>query len=224
MTNETTASPSPEDRTDEPVSVASAARGALERLGGPIGIAVAAAPTVAFVATDALAGLTWAFLALAATASAAFGVRLVRRESIRGALVGLAVAAGSAVVAAVSGEARAFFLLPTLAPAVLMLVFLGSVIVRRPVTGILFNRMVGGPPDWRQHSGLLRVYSVTTLIAVAVHAVNFAVRIVLYLADQPAALAAVQIAAAPVLAALAAATLLAARRAVHPAAVTPAAV
>ena len=224
MTNETTAPPPREDPGDEPMSVASAARRALERSGGPIGIAVAAAPAVAFVVADALGGLTWAFLALAVTASAAFGVRLARRESVRGALVGLAVAAVCAVVAAVSGEARAFFLLPTLLPAVLMVVFLGSVIIRRPVTGILFNRMVGGPPDWRQHSGLLRVYTITTLIAVALHAVNFAVRIVFYLADQPAVLAAVQIAAGPVFAALAAVTLLAARRAVHPAAATPAAV
>jgi hypothetical protein len=224
MTNETTASPPPEDRTDEPVSVASAVRGAIERSGGPIGIAVAAAPTVAFVVTDALGGLAWAFLALAGTASAAFGVRLARRESVRAALVGLAVAAACAVVAAVSGEARAFFLLPTLLPAVLMLVFLGSVVVRRPLTGTLFNRMAGGPRDWRQHSALLRVYSITTLVAVAIHAVNFAVRIVFYLADQPAVLAAVQIAAGPVFAALAAATLLAARRAVHPAAPGPAAV
>ena len=103
-------------------------------------------------------------------------------------------------VAAVSGEARAFFLLPTLLPAVLMLVFLGSVVVHRPLTGTLFNRMVGGPRDWRQHSALLRVYSITTLVAVAIHAVNFAVRIVFYLADQPAVLAAVQIAAGPVFA------------------------
>jgi hypothetical protein len=105
-----------------------------------------------------------------------------------------------------------------------MLVFLGSVVVRRPLTGTLFNRMAGGPRDWRQHSALLRVYSITTLVAVAIHAVNFAVRIVFYLADQPAVLAAVQIAAGPVFAALAAATLLAARRAVHPAAPGPAAV
>jgi hypothetical protein len=91
------------------MSVASAARGALERSGGPIGIAVAAAPTVAFVVTDALGGLTWAFLALAGTASAAFGVRLARRESVRGALVGLAVAAACAVLAAVQIAAGPVF-------------------------------------------------------------------------------------------------------------------
>ena len=73
-----------------------------------------------------------------------FGVRLARRESLRAAVVGLAVAGVCAAVAAFSGEARAFFLLPTLIPAALGVLFLGSVLVRRPVTGTLFNRLVGG--------------------------------------------------------------------------------
>jgi hypothetical protein len=219
MTNSTAGSTPREDPGDEPMTVVSAARWALQRSGGSIGIAVAAAPTVAFVVADALGGLTWAFLALAVTAPAAFGVRLVRRESVRAALVGLAVAAVCASVAASAGEARAFFLLPTVLPAVLMLLFLGSVVLRRPLTGVLFNRLAGGPRDWRRHAGLLRVYSVTTLVAVAIHAVNFAVRLAFYLDDQPAVLAAVNIAAGPVFAALAACTLVAARRALDPAAV-----
>ncbi|GAA2077314.1 DUF3159 domain-containing protein [Actinomadura alba] len=209
MTNGTVASPSrrlPVD--DEPASIARAARQALDRSGGPIGIAVAAAPTVAFVVANALSGLTWAFIALAGAAPVVLGVRLARRESLRAALFGLAVAAVCALVAAVAGEARAFFLLPTVLPAAFMLLFLGSLLVRRPLTGL-----AGGPRDWRRHGPLRRVYTVTTLVAVAINLVNFVLRTVLYSADQLAVLAVLEVATAPVLLTLAAFTLVAARRA-----------
>ena len=125
-------------------------------------------------------------------------------------------------IAAFSGEARAFFLLPTLIPAVMGVVFLGSVLVRRPVTGMLFNRLVGGPADWRDHARLLRVYTLTTLAGVVLHVLNLAVRGVAYLANQPAVLAALGIAAVPAFAALAAVTLVAARRAITTSAPTAA--
>ena len=207
-------------RADEPAggeeatTLSAAMRGSLARSGGVPGILVAAAPAIAFVVADAAGGLIWAFIALAVAAPAAFGVQLVRREPLRGALVGLAVAGVCAGIAAFSGEARAFFLLPTLIPAVMGVVFLGSVLVRRPVTGMLFNRVVGGPADWREHPALLRIYTLTTLAGVALHAVNLALRGVAYLANQPAVLAALGVAAAPVFAALAAVTVVAARRAI----------
>ncbi|MHC1559177.1 DUF3159 domain-containing protein [Actinomycetospora sp. C-140] len=213
MTNDaaTAADPVPPDGAPP---FADALRGALARSGGVTGIVVAATPAVVFVVADAVGGLTVAFLALAVAAPVAFGVRLARRESVRGAVVGLAVAGVCAAIAALAGEARAFFLLPTLIPAVLGVVFLGSVLVRRPVAGVLFNRLVGGPDDWRDHARLLRVYTASTLAAVAFHALNLVARGVAYLADQPAVLAALGVAAAPVFAVLAAVTLIAARRAI----------
>jgi hypothetical protein len=192
--------------------LARAMRASLARAGGVVGVLAAAVPAATFVVADALAGLTAALVALAVAAPAACAVRLVRRESLRGALVGLAVAAACAGVAAVSGEARAFFLLPTLVPAALGVLFLASVVVRRPVTGLLLNRLVGGPADWRAHSGLLRVYTLSTLVGVALHAANLTARGAAYLADQPALLAVLSVGAVPAFAALAAVTVVAARR------------
>ena len=199
---------------DQPTTLTAAWRRSLARSGGATGVLVAAAPAAAFVVADALGGLGWAFVALAVSAPLAFGVRLARRESLRGALIGLAVAGVCALVAALSGEARAFFLLPTLIPAVLGVVFLGSVLVRRPVTGMVVNPLAGGPADWREHAPLLRVYTLTTLAGVGIHAVNLALRGVFYVADQPAVLAALGVAAAPVFAVLAAVTFVGARRAI----------
>ncbi|HSK61492.1 MAG TPA: SDR family oxidoreductase [Actinomycetospora sp.] len=205
---------------EPPTTLAAALRRSLARSGGVAGILLAAMPAIAFVVADAVGGLTWAFIALAVAAPVTFGVRLARRESLRGALIGLVVAGVCALVAAVSGEARAFFLLPTLIPAVMGVLFLGSVLVRRPVAGVLFNRLVGGPADWRDHARLLRIYTISTLAGVAFHALNLGLRGVAYLANQPAVLAALGVAAAPVFAVLAAVTLVAARRAISASPVT----
>jgi hypothetical protein len=224
MTNETAPSPSHELPVgNEPVSLAGAARQALERSGGWVGIAVAAAPTVAFVIANALGGLTWAFIALAVSAPAAFGVRLARRESLREALIGLVIAAVCALAAAVTGEARGFFLVPTLLPAGWTLLFAGSALIGRPLTGVALNRLAGGPRNWRQHAPLRRIYSTTAWVAAGICFVNFVLRVVLYLMEQLAALAVVEVAVIPVPFALAAFTVAAARRAVRrSAAVTPA--
>jgi hypothetical protein len=200
---------------DERPTIATATRRAVERSGGWTGIAIASAPTVAFVIANSIAGLTTAFIALAGTASVAFGVRLVRRESLGAALIGLVVAAGCALVAALTGEARGFFLVPTLLPAGWVLAFLGSVLVGRPLTGVALNRLARGPRNWRQHPPLRRVYNVTSLIAAGVCFVNFVLGGVLYVTDQLAAMAAMDVAVMPVPFVLAAFTVAAARRAIR---------
>jgi Protein of unknown function (DUF3159) len=224
MTHETVSSPSRELPVEnEPASLAGAARQALENAGGWTGIAVAAAPTVAFVIANTFGGLMWAFIALAVSAPVAFGVRLARRESLRAALIGLVIAAVCALVAALTGEARGFFLLPTLLPAGWTLLFLGSVLVGRPLTGVALNRLAGGPRDWRHNAPLRRVYTATTWAAAGICFVNFVLRVVLYITEQLAVLAAVEVATVPVPFALAAFTVPAARRAARrSAAVTPA--
>lgn len=196
-------------------TVSAATRQALERSGGRVGIVVATAPALVFVAANALDGLTWAFVALGGSATAAFGVRLARRESLRAALVGLLIAAGCALVAALIGEARGFFLVPTLLPAGWTLVFLGSVLVGRPLTGVALNRLAGGPRDWRRHAPVRRVYTVSTWVAASICLVNFVVGGVLYLTEQLAVMAVQDVAFVPVPFVLAALTVAAARRAVR---------
>jgi hypothetical protein len=189
-----------------------ALRSAWAHQGGVTGILVTAAPAVAFVAVSAIAGLTAAVVTAGLVAVAAFALRLARREGLGGAITGLGIAAACALVAALTGEARGFFLLPTAAPAAILLVCLVSVLVRRPLTGVAFNRVAGGPVDWRHDRGLLRVYDVTTVIAVGINAVNFGVQALFYAADRTVVLAVVHAATAPIFGTLAAGTLLAARR------------
>jgi hypothetical protein len=199
----------------EPVKQ-SAARAAadrtLERVGGPVGLAAAAAPTIAFVAVDAAAGLRPALVALAVTAVAACAARLARRESPGAAVAGLVVAAICAGVAALAGEARAFFLPTMVVPVVFVVAYIVSFMARRPLMGLMVNRLSGGPREWRRHPALRRTYTISSVIGVSMAAANLFVRIMFYLADQPGILAVVQVVASSAFAVHFAVTLIVARR------------
>lgn len=190
-----------------------AADRALQRLGGPVGLAAAATPTIAFVAADAAAGLGTAFVALAVTAVLACAVRLARRESPGAAVAGLVIAAVCATVAALAGEARAFFLPTMLLPAAFVLAYVVSLLARRPLMGLMVNPLAGGPRDWHGHRALRTTYTVSTAIGLTLATANLLARVALYLDDQPAALAAIQVGLPAVFAVHFAVTVLAARRA-----------
>jgi hypothetical protein len=189
-----------------------AARRTLERVGGPVGLAVASAPTIAFVAADAAAGLEAAFVALGVAAVLSFGVRLARREPPGAAVAGLVVAAVCATVAALAGEARAFFLPTMILPVVFVLAYVVSLLAGRPLTGFMVNRLAGGPRDWPRHAALRRVYTVTSLVGLAMATANLVLRVVYYLADEPGVLAGIQVGATSAFAVHFAVTLVAARR------------
>ena len=178
------------------------------------GVVVSAAPTVVFVVVNAAASLTIAIMAAAVTATAALAYRGARREPLTGALVGAAIVLGCAAVAALTREARGFFLLPTAVPFLIITVCLVSVVVRRPLSGLLLNRVVGGPPDWRHRAELRGVYTVSTMTFVAVNAINAALQVPLYLYGKTSILAISHVVTQPVFVVIVAATLGVARRTV----------
>ena len=198
-----------------PSAARAAADRALERVGGLVGLAAATAPSVAFVAADAVAGLPTAFVALGVTAVAACAARLARRESPGAALAGLVIAGLCAAVAALAGEARAFFLPTMVVPAIFVLAHLISLAAGRPLMGLMVNPLAGGPRHWRRHPALRRVYTLSSLVAVPLAAANLLARIAFYRTDQPAVLAAIQLVATTVFAAHFAVTLVVARRVAH---------
>lgn len=167
--------------------------GTLERVGGPVGLACAAAPTIAFVVVEAVAGLTPALIALLVTAVVACAVRLVRRESPGAAVAGLVVAAVCAAIAAVTGQARDFFLPAMVVPVLFVLAHSGSLLAGRPLMGLVVNPLTGGPRTWHTHRRLRRLYTASTLVGLALAGLTLTARVVFYLADQPAALAVVQV-------------------------------
>ena len=177
-------------------------------------IGAASAPSLIFVVVAALASLTAAVAVALAVGVLVFAARLAGRESLRSATIGLVVVAICAGGALVTGQERGYFLVPAAIPFAVVGVCLVTIVVRRPLTGLLFNRVTGGPGDWYERDSLRRVHRSATWTAVAINVVNAAVQATFYAADKPAVLALAHVATGPVFATLAAVTLVAARRAV----------
>jgi hypothetical protein len=173
---------------------------------------VAAAPSLVFVAVNAAASLYPSIIAAAVTAVAGSGYRLARRQSPRSALIGVLVVTVCAVVAAATGEARGFFLVPAMIPFAVIVVCLATIIARRPLTGLILNRVTGGPPDWYRDPGLRRVHLVATSAALGINVINAAVQAIFYGRGDTVVLAVAHAATGPIFAALVAITIVAVRK------------
>ena len=105
---------------------------ALQQAGGVPGLIYASVPSVVFVVADAVTGLH-AAVALAVGAGAGIALlRLLRKESVQPALSGLLGVAIGAFIAYQTGDAKDYFLVGIWVSFVLAVVFLASVLVRRP--------------------------------------------------------------------------------------------
>ena len=108
----------------------------LEQLGGWRGMVDASLPTVAFIVANAVDGLRTGIWAAVAAALLIFVLRLVRRQSVQQALSGLFAVGVAVAIAAYSGQARNFFAFGIIRNAVIGVVLLGSIAVRRPLVGV----------------------------------------------------------------------------------------
>jgi hypothetical protein len=109
----------------------------LDQLGGWRGMVDASAPTVAFIIANGVAGLWPGIWAALGCALVVFLLRLVRRESIQQAVSGLFGVGIAVAIAAVSGQARDFFVLGIVRNAGIGLVLVVSAVVRWPLVGVI---------------------------------------------------------------------------------------
>jgi hypothetical protein len=109
----------------------------LEQLGGWRGMLDATLPTVAFIVANSLDGLRTGIWAALGSALLVFVLRLVRRESVQQAVSGLFAVGIAVAIAAASGQARDFFVLGIVRNAAVGVVLLGSIVVRRPLVGVI---------------------------------------------------------------------------------------
>ena len=149
-----------------------------------------------FVAVNALAGLAtgpsarvqplwWAVGAAAGTATVLIVVRLVRGETVRAALRGIAGLAVAAGVAAWTGQARDFFLPGIYVDAAYAVGLAGSVLVGRPLVGYLYVALFRRHRDWRAHRRLRLLFTVATLGWAGVYGLRVAATSYLYRTDEP---------------------------------------
>jgi Protein of unknown function (DUF3159) len=197
----------------QPETWCTAVKSALFGPGKVSAIACAALPTVAFVAAVTFSTLTTAIVAAGLTALVVFGYRLLMKQPVRPALTGLVIAAVCVAAAALTGDTRGFFLAPTAITALIVVVCLATIAVRRPLAGLMLNRLAGGPTGWHQHRELLRVYTLCTLVCVAVNVVSTGLQIFGYMIDSTVLLAALHIVNPIVFTVIIAITAVAARKA-----------
>ncbi len=94
-------------------------------------------PTVAFIVANSLGGLRTGIWAALGCAVLVFGLRLVRRQSVQQAFSGLFGVGIAVAIAAASGQARDFFVIGILRSTAIGVVLLGSILVRRPLVGVV---------------------------------------------------------------------------------------
>ena len=143
-------------------------------IGGWSGAVITAIPTAVFVVVNVTAGLHWAVLAAIGTALLLTGYRFARKQPIQQALSGLFGVAIAALIAARTGQARGYFLFGIWTSFAYAVPFGLSVLVRRPLVGLIWEFLdptpVAAEPrrPWHRYRPLLFAYTWATLAATAV--------------------------------------------------------
>jgi hypothetical protein len=152
----------------------------LEQLGGIGGLVASVIPVVVFVAVNPLAGLApavWAALGVAI----ALGVwRLIRREAVQPAVSGILGVALCAFIAYRTGEARGFFLYGIWYSLVAGVVLFLSVVLRRPLVGVLWSVLNGSNFAWRTNRRARFGFDVATTVWAVFLLARFVVQRYLY--------------------------------------------
>jgi hypothetical protein len=142
-------------------------------IGGWTGALITAIPTAVFVVVNVAAGLRWAVLAAVASALLLTGYRFARKQPIQQALSGLFGVVIAALIAARTGQARGYFLFGIWTSFAYAVPFGLSVLVRRPLVGLIWEFLdptpTAGPSrPWHRRRPLLFAYTWATLAATAV--------------------------------------------------------
>ncbi|MBF6073649.1 DUF3159 domain-containing protein [Nocardia beijingensis] len=188
----------------------------LEQLGGFSGLIYSTLPVVVFVPVNSVAGLATAIWSALGVAAAILVWRLVRRDPIQPAVSGFFGVGICAFIAYRMGEAKGFFLFGIYTSLVYAGVFLASILVRRPLVGVIWGVLNGHGSDWRSDPRSVRLYDLATTTWILVFGARYLVQSELYDTDRTGWLAFARIAMGwPLTAVALAVTIWAVRRAGH---------
>lgn len=147
-------------------------------IGGWTGAVITAIPTAVFVIVNVTAGLRWAIVAAVGSAVVLTGYRLARKQPIQQALSGLFGVLIAAIIAARTGQARGYFLVGIWTSFLYAVPFGLSVLVRRPLVGLIWEFLdptpalespqSPEPQPWHRRRPLLFAYTWATLAATVV--------------------------------------------------------
>lgn len=109
-------------------------------------------------------------------------LRKIRREPIQPAVSGLLGVVVASLIAFYTGSAEGYFLPGIWMSLVAAVVFTISIVVRRPLVGVIWNALTsaGVPQAWRTDKVALRAFDVATAAFVAVFAARYVIQDLLY--------------------------------------------
>lgn len=146
-----------------------------ERTGGMTGLIQSSLPPTVLVLANSQWGLYPAIGAAVGAGVLVTAIRAARKQSLRPAFGGFVGVAISGFLAARSGEARDFFLADIWWYGVASVLLILSILVRRPLVGVIWSAMQGVEMWWRHDRPSLLRYDVATAVLAAVFAVRFLV-------------------------------------------------
>ena len=149
---------------------------------------------IAFVTVNAIAGLEPAAAVAVGVSVLIAAERLIRRRPVTNAIGGLLGTGLAVFIALRSGSAEGYFVPRMLYAALLALVFGGSVVIRRPLIGILVGLLFGAPSEWIRDARVRRAFSEVTLAWAGLFAFRAIVYAVLIAAGKAGWLAAASVA------------------------------
>lgn len=154
----------------------------LDRMGGVTGLVLASVPTFTFVVVDAIAGLDAAIVAAVGASVGLILLRVLRKDPIQPAVSGLIGVLVASLIAFYSGSAEGYFLPGIWASLVIAVIFAVSVLVRRPLVGVIWKLLTSADvgQSWRDDKVAVQAFDVATLAFVAVFAARFVVQEWLY--------------------------------------------
>ena len=155
-------------------------------LGGPWGAVESMAPTVLFVLAYFASGsnLTVAVVVALGVAVVLAGIKIARREKPIRVLSGLVGVAIAALFAAYQDDPLGFFQIRVLANILSALAFAGSILIKRPLMGVIIGPVMGTGMRWRQDPDLLKAYSRVTWLWALLSLVRAAIQVPLIEAGQ----------------------------------------
>ena len=151
-----------------------------EMVGGRRGIVDLSTPGVTLVIVDTFAPLAWAIVAALGAAAVVAILRRLRGQTLRQAGLGLLGLAGAAALAAITGDAKTYFLPGILANAGYAVLTIVSMLIGRPLLGYIIALVDRGYAHWREEPGLRRAAMIATAMWAAVFTVRACVQGYLY--------------------------------------------
>lgn len=168
--------------------------GLLERAGGIRGLVYSGLPVSVYAVTAAVSGRIPAVIAAMSTAALILVWQLFRRESLRPALFGFAGVALCAGLALFTGQAKDFYLPGIWISLLTAIMFTASLVVRRPLVGVVWAWMTGRDGSWRRIPRVRLAFDIVTAVMAVVAWSRFAVQNYLYASDQAELLAVARLA------------------------------